>query len=230
MTSKRERPAAPRPRWRRATRVTRSTLMPGTSFMPARTVSPGIVPRWPSTSPTQPSRPRSSTARTPPRRRRPVGAVVRSVPHDRPDHREGRRRHRRRGGPREGQRRREPGHLAGVPGAVHPRGVRTEERRGRRRVRRGLSGARHRAVRGQPLADRGRTDRRLVDGRRHRGLVSGGVGARARQRGRHRRPRRDCWSLAARASRRCPSWLASPRPIARAGSLQRHASATNRRW
>ena len=48
-----------------------------------------------------------------PGRRRPVGAVVRPVPHARADHREGGRRHRGQSRARQGQRRREPADLAG---------------------------------------------------------------------------------------------------------------------
>ena len=71
------------------------------------------------------SRPRSSSGRsTVPGRRRPVGAVVRAVPHARPDPREGDRRHRRQGRAGQGQRRREPGRSPGVPGAVDPGRVR----------------------------------------------------------------------------------------------------------
>ena len=85
------------------------------------------------------------------RRRRPVGTVVRAVPDPRADHREGRRRHRWQGRADEGQRRREPGHQPGVPGAVDPGGVRPEGRPGRRRVRRRLPRAGGHAVRGQLL-------------------------------------------------------------------------------
>ena len=79
------------------------------------------------------------------RRRRPVGAVVRSVPDARADHREGRRRHRRPGRAGQGQRRREPGDQPGVPGAVDPGRVRAARRPGRRRLRRRLPGARGRS-------------------------------------------------------------------------------------
>ena len=47
-----------------------------------------------------------------------------------------------------------------------------------------------RGVRRQPAAVRVRAHRRVAAGRRHRGRLSGGAGARAGQRGRDRRPRR----------------------------------------
>ncbi len=70
-------------------------------------------------------------------RGRPVGAVVRPVQDARPDHREGGRRDRRQGDPREDQRGREPGGVADVPGAVDPRRLRGEGPEGRRRLHRG---------------------------------------------------------------------------------------------
>ena len=83
------------------------------------------------------SRPKSSNApKQTPCRGRSVGAVVRSVPNARPDHRAGGRRHRGPGRAGQGQRRREPCDLAGLPGAEHPGRVRAERRQGRRPVHR----------------------------------------------------------------------------------------------
>ena len=68
----------------------------------------------------------------------------------------------RQGRARQGQRRREPRRLAGVPGAVDPGRLRAEERPGRRRVRRRPSRARRRGVRRQPAAVRSRAHRRVL--------------------------------------------------------------------
>ena len=55
---------------------------------------------------------------------RPVGRVVRSVPHAGAHPREGGRRHRRQGGAGQGRRRRQPPGRVDLPGAVHPRRLR----------------------------------------------------------------------------------------------------------
>ena len=71
-----------------------------------------------------------------------------------PDHREGRRRHRRQGRAGQGQRRREPQVVQGLPGAVHPRRLRAEGRQGRRRLRRRPARGRGPGVRRPAAADR----------------------------------------------------------------------------
>ena len=82
-----------------------------------------------------------------PGRRRPVGAVVRPVPHARPDPREGHRRDRRQGRAGQGQRRREPADRQAFQVQSIPAVYALQGRPGRRRVRRRLAGGRRHAVR-----------------------------------------------------------------------------------
>ena len=163
-----------------------------------------------------------------PRGRRPVGAVVRPVPHARADHREGGRRHRRRGRAGQGQRRREPGDQPGVPRAVDPGRVRPARRPGRRRLRRRLPGARGPAVRRRrscrppprarspswsPPATRTACARRWRSSRATRTPSS---------------PSASCSSSAVTATRRWPCWSGSPSPSAPARSPPPPVSATPR--
>ena len=122
--------------------------------------------------------------------RRSVGAVVRAVQDAEPDHREGRRRDQRQGGAGQGQRRREPRHLAGVPGAVDPGRLRPQGRPGRRRVHGRPARARGARVRRAAAADRRGRHGRPHDRDGRRGQPAGGARDRSRQRGRDRRPRR----------------------------------------